>query len=100
MDLPRSRPGYGDTARIENPQSGKEWAGPVLYWGTTGCPFLLDLITAEKRWFPPHWVADITPGAGPPTCSCPPGDEMPFNPTCSEHGNHTAISQAARRGEV
>lgn len=98
MDLPRSRPGYGDTARIKNPQTTSEWAGPVLYWGTTGCPFLMDLSTAEKRWFPPHWVVEVTSGGGPPPCKCSDAVDIPPDPTCPEHGNQTAISQAARRG--
>ena len=98
MDLPRSRPGYGDTARILNPQSGKEWSGPVLYWGTTGTPYLLDLISAEKRWFPEHWVVEVTAGEGPPPCSCCDAVDIPPDKFCPEHGNPTLISQTARKG--
>lgn len=65
------QPGFGDHAVIRNPVTGTEWIVEVLYWGVIGSPFATDLHTAERRWFPPHWVVEIESGPGPRPCSCP-----------------------------
>lgn len=70
MTARRAVPGFGDHAVIRNPVTGTEWIVEVLYWGTTGSPFATDLHTAERRWFPPHWVAELEAGDGPRRCSC------------------------------
>lgn len=70
MSASRPRPGFGDHAVIRNPIRGTEWIVEVLYWGSTGSPFCVDLHTAERRWFPPHWVAEVEHGDGPRQCSC------------------------------
>lgn len=103
-----STPGYGDRARVVSSTSGKEWIGEVLVWGSTGEPFLRDEETAETRWFPPSWVAEVTDGPGPGPCSCkesgetgPQGEVFAeTNPECPQHGDPatiaTAILQRAR----
>lgn len=96
-----ARPGFGDHAIIRNPVKGTEWIVEVLYWGSTGAPFAVDLHTAERRWFPPHWVAEVDPGNGPRECSCDypgiPGDDREvtaptIDPRCDVH-----ISDARRK---
>lgn len=84
------QPGFGDHAIIRNPVTGREWIVEVLYWGITGSPFATDLHTAERRWFPPHWVAELEEGPGPKPCICggrqsllP--EEPTYDPDCDVH---------------
>jgi hypothetical protein len=90
----RAIPGFGDHAVIRNPVTGREWIVEVLYWGTTGSPFATDLHTAERRWFPPHWVAELEAGPGPRPCTCrrnndvqqmATGLERIPDPNCDQH---------------
>lgn len=97
-----STPGLGATARVISSTSGKEWYGQVLVWGPKGEPFLLDAETAEVRWFPASWLAEVADGPedfdrGP--CSCPTmsghtendGPE-PLDRTCPYHGDPETVA--------
>lgn len=106
-----STPGYGATARVLSPTSGREWFGEVLVWGPKREPFLRDAETAEVRWFPASWVASVTYGPldyDPGPCSCEvhtnadpesgeATDSYEIDRACPQHGDPEAVASRILR---